>query len=56
VYDSYGKASKRVLSDLPFFEAFVSLRRLADAAITLKAGGEARGMRPDAVGEMEGNR
>jgi len=56
VYDSYGKASKRALSDLPFFEAFVSLRRLADAAITLKAGGEARGMRPDAVGEMEGNR
>jgi aminoglycoside phosphotransferase (APT) family kinase protein len=56
VYDSYAKASKRALSDLTFFEALVSLRRLSDAAITLKAGGEARGMRPDAVREMEGNR
>ncbi len=56
IYDSYGDASPRVLVDLPYFEAFAGLRRLVDVAVTLKAGAMARGMRPEAIREMEGNR
>jgi len=56
VYDGYGGASARELVDLPYFEAYSGLRRLADAAITMKAGANTRGMRPEALGEMEKNR
>ena len=56
IYDAYGGASPRVLVDLPYFEAFAGLRRLADVAVTMKAGAAARGMRPEAIREMEGNR
>jgi len=56
VYDGYGGASARELVDLPYFEAYSGLRRLADAAVTMKAGATARGMRPEALGEMERNR
>ena len=56
VYDSYAEYSARELLDLPYFEAFAGLRRLADVAITLKVGASARGMRPEALTEMENNR
>lgn len=56
VYDAYAKTSTRALVDLHFFEALVSLRRLTDAVITMKAGAEARGMRPEAAKEMKGNK
>ena len=56
VYDSYAEYSARELLDLPYFEAFAGLRRLADVAITLKVGASARGMRPEALTDMENNR
>lgn len=56
IYDAYVAASTRVLVDLPYFEAFSGLRRLADVAVTMKAGATTRGMRPEAIREMEGNR
>lgn len=56
VYRAYAEASTRELVDLPYFEAFAGLRRLADVAVTLKAGATARGMRPEAIREMEGNK
>ncbi len=56
VYDSYSEYSSRELLDLPYFEAFAGLRRLGDLAITMNAGASARGMRPEALTEMENNR
>ncbi len=56
VYDGYRRVSTRNLVDLPYFEAYSGLRRLADEAITVKAGATARGMRPEVLGEMEKNR
>ena len=56
VYNSYAEYSARELLDLPYFEAFAGLRRLADVAITLKVGTSARGMRPEAITEMKNNR
>ncbi len=56
VYESYRKASARDLEDLHYFEAYSGLRRLADAAITFKAGANARGMRAETIGEMTRNR
>ncbi len=56
VYESYSDVSSRELADLPYFEALAGLRRLADAAVTVKAGAEARGMRPETKKEIEGNR
>ena len=56
IYDSYGEASPRVLVDLPYFEVYAGLRRLADVAVAMKAGAAARGMRPEAIREMEENR
>ncbi len=55
VYDGYRRVSTRNLVDLPYFEAYSGLRRLADEAITVKAGATARGMRPEVLGEMEKN-
>jgi aminoglycoside phosphotransferase (APT) family kinase protein len=56
VYNSYRKVSGRSLVDLPYFEAYSGLRRLADLAASMKAGAAARGMRPEAIKDMEGNR
>jgi aminoglycoside phosphotransferase (APT) family kinase protein len=56
VYDSYAEYSVRELLDLLYFEAFAGLRRLADVAIALKVGASARGMRHEAITEMENNR
>lgn len=56
VYNSYGEYSTRALLDLPYFEVFAGLRRLADVAVTLRAGASTRGMRPEALKEMENNR
>ena len=56
VYDSYAKASEREIFDLPYFEAYSCLRRLADVAVTAKAGASARGMRPEAVREIGDNK
>lgn len=56
IYDSYVSVSPRVLVDLPYFEALAGLRRLADVAVTLKVGAEARGMRPEVIKEMEANK
>jgi aminoglycoside phosphotransferase (APT) family kinase protein len=56
IYDSYAEASPRSLSDLPYFEALAGLRRLADAAVSMKAGAADRGMKPEAIREMDGNR
>ena len=56
VYDSYAKYSTRELLNLTYFEVFAGLRRLADVAVTLRAGASARGMRPEALTEMENNR
>ena len=56
IYDSYKLASQCLFQDLPYFEAYAGLRRLADAAVSFKAGATARGMRPEAIKEMERNR
>jgi aminoglycoside phosphotransferase (APT) family kinase protein len=56
VYNSYGQASGRSLVDLSYFEAYSGLGRLADLAVSMKAGAAARGMRPEAIKDMEGNR
>lgn len=56
VYNSYTEYSTRELLDLTYFEVFVGLRRLADVAVTLRAGALTRGMRPEALIEMENNR
>ena len=55
LYDSYSEYSTRELLDLPYFEVYSGLRRLADVAVTLRAGALARGMRPEALREMENN-
>ncbi len=56
IYDSYAKYSARELLDLPYFEVFAGLRRIADVAVTLRAGASARGMRPEALTEIKNNR
>ena len=56
VYNSYGSVSARELVDLPYFEAYSGLRRLADAALTMKVGATSRGMRSEALNEIEKNR
>jgi len=54
-YEVYKTFSHRTLESLDYFEAQAALRRLADVSISLKAGPEARGMRQEAVDQMEQN-
>lgn len=55
-YRAYMKFSHRTVENIDYFEAFSALRRLADASISLKAGPEARGMRPEATEQVRQNR
>ncbi|MGD0804864.1 MAG: phosphotransferase [Candidatus Bathyarchaeia archaeon] len=56
IYDAYRKYSTRGLLDLPYFEVFAGLRRLADVVVTLREGASVRGMRPEALKDMENNK